>query len=96
MNYKGGVTGGSTSIYLHNKQKLSSHDTYPSGVQGKWCFLRNGGILLQRSKYTADLYQSYVIYIIDIVGNQIQLLILFIYQAARTFTPWIFGKNRNF
>lgn len=35
MNYKGGVTGGSTSIYLHNKQKLSSHDTYPSGVQGK-------------------------------------------------------------
>lgn len=35
MNYKGGVTGGSKSIYLHNKQKLSSHDTYPSGVQGK-------------------------------------------------------------
>lgn len=87
-------------IYLYNKQEFSSHDTYPksarSGVQRKWWFLRNGGILLQRSKYTADLYQGYAIYIIDIVGNQIQLLILFVYQAASTFTPWIFGRNRNF
>lgn len=34
-------------------------------------FSETGGILLQRSKYTADLYQGYAIYIIDIVGNQI-------------------------
>lgn len=41
MNYKGGVTGGSTCIYiyLYNKQEFSSHDTYPNaardGVQRK-------------------------------------------------------------
>lgn len=76
MNYKGGVAGGSTCIYIYTTSRNSVPMTHirsqrEAASRGNDDFSETGGILLQRSKYTADLYQGYAIYIIDIVGNQI-------------------------